>query len=57
MRFLAFTALALLAFAVVLGGVVSGFRGNHVSKSADAMALGGARPPRAPAAPPALPAK
>jgi hypothetical protein len=54
-RFLGFAALALLVFAVVLGGVVWGFRDNHVSKSADAMALVGSSPPRTP--PPAAPTK
>jgi hypothetical protein len=38
-RFLGFAALALLIFAVVLGGVVVGFRHNHVARSADAMSL------------------
>ena len=56
-RFLAFAALAVLAFAVVLAAVVMGFRGNHVSQSADAMALVRSSAPQAPAAPPAIPAK
>jgi hypothetical protein len=38
-RFLGFLALALLALAVVVGGVVVGFRQNDVPKSADAMSL------------------
>ena len=38
-RFVGFAALALIAFALVLGGVVVGFRQNHVAKSADAMVL------------------
>ena len=40
-RFLAFTALALLVFAIVVGRMVVGFHGNDVSKSADAMTLVG----------------
>jgi succinate dehydrogenase hydrophobic anchor subunit len=36
-RFLAFTAVALVTFAVVLIAVVAGFRGAHVAKSADAV--------------------
>jgi hypothetical protein len=51
-RFLAYAALALLAFAVVLGGVVLGFRANHVARSADAMALVHPPPARIMAAPP-----
>lgn len=38
-RFIGFAALALLVFAIVLGGVVGGFRQNQVAKSADAMTL------------------
>lgn len=56
-RFLVFTALALLAFGVVLFGVVVGFRDNHVYRGADAMTLVGPRQPRASAAPPAVPGK
>ena len=56
-RFVAFAALALLAFAVVLGGVVVGFRQNHVAKSADAMALVPSSPPQVPAVPSAVPTK
>jgi hypothetical protein len=51
-RFLTFTGLALLAFVIVLGGVVAGFRGNHVQRSADAMSLVQPRVPRIMAAPP-----
>jgi len=40
-RFLGFTALALLVFAIVVGRMVVGFRGNDVSKGADAMTLVG----------------
>jgi hypothetical protein len=42
-RFVGFVALALLAFAAVLGGVVVGFRHNEVAKSADAITLVPAR--------------
>ena len=38
-RFVAFLVLALLAFVVVMTGLVAGFRANHVAKSADAMVL------------------
>jgi len=38
-RFLGFAALALLAFGLVLSGVIYGFRHNDVAKSADAMTL------------------
>jgi hypothetical protein len=38
-RFLGFAALALLAFVVVMSGVIAGFRGNHVRRSADAISL------------------
>ena len=47
----------LVAFAVVLGGVVAGFRANHVERGADAMALVRPPPARIMAAPPASPAK
>jgi hypothetical protein len=50
-RFLGFAALALLIFAVVVGGLVWGLRDNHVAKSADAMALVQARPAPALATP------
>jgi hypothetical protein len=50
-RFLVFAAMALLAFAVVLGGVVMGFRENHVSKSADAMARMQSTSPQTPVGP------
>jgi hypothetical protein len=53
-RFLAYVALAVLAFGLVLGGVIAGFRDNHVSKSADAMALVRST---SPPAPPAVPVK
>jgi len=56
-RLVAFAALAVLAFAVVLGGVVAGFRANHVERGADAMALVRPPPARIMAAPPASPAK
>jgi len=52
-RFLIFAALGLLAFAIVLGGLVAGFRGERVSKSADAIVF--VQPqPRTPQAPPAV---
>jgi hypothetical protein len=38
-RFLTFAGLALLAFAVVVGGVIMGFRHSDVAQGADAMAL------------------
>ena len=38
-RFLGFTALALLVFAVVVGLVAAEFRHNDVAKSTDAMTL------------------
>jgi hypothetical protein len=38
-RFLALVALGLLAFVLVLAGVVAGFRNAQVAKSADAMSL------------------
>jgi len=56
-RFLAFTALAVLIFAIVVGRIVVGFRGNDVSKSADAMVRMAAPPRQAPVAPPTFPAK
>jgi len=48
-RLLAFTFLGILALAAVLIGVVAGFRGNHVSKSADAIVFTGE--PATPASP------
>ena len=36
-RLLAFAFVALLSFMAVLIGIVAGFRGNHVARSADAM--------------------
>jgi hypothetical protein len=56
-RFLAFTGLALLAVAIVLGGVALGFRQNHVAKSADAMVLVPSAPSQTPMPPPAFPTK
>lgn len=50
-RFLAFAGLALLAFAIVVTGVIAGFRQNHVAKSADAMTLPAPARPPTPAAP------
>jgi hypothetical protein len=38
-RFIGFAALALLVLAVVLSGVIGGFRQNQVARSADAMTL------------------
>jgi hypothetical protein len=55
-RFLTLAALGLLAFVVVLSGLVAGFREDRVSKSADAMALVQSQP-RTPVAPPAVPVK
>ena len=52
-RFLAFAALGVLVFAVVLTVVVAGFRKNHVYRSADAVTLVRPSPPQASAAPPA----
>jgi len=51
-RFLTFAGLALLAFVIVLGAVVVGFRGNRVRRSADAMSLVQPAIPRVMAAPP-----
>jgi hypothetical protein len=51
-RFLAFVGLALLAFIVAVGGLVRGFRGNHVRTSADAMTYSHTPPARTPPAPP-----
>jgi hypothetical protein len=53
-RFLAFTALALLVSAVVLGRMVVGFRGSDVSRGADAMVRVGYPATEAPLAPPPL---
>jgi hypothetical protein len=53
-RFLAFTALALLISALVLGRMVVGFRGSDVSKGADAMARVGYPAAQAPLTPPPL---
>jgi hypothetical protein len=56
-RFLAFTGLALLAFGIVLIGLIAGIRRNHldVARSADAMTQPAAAQPRAPTPPPATP--
>jgi hypothetical protein len=54
-RFLGFTAIAVLLFAVVLAVVVAGFQENHVYRSADAVMLVRPSPPRVSAAPPAVP--
>ena len=56
-RFLAFTALGVLVFAVVLAVVVAGFRKNHVYRSADAVTLVQPSPARVMAAPPAGPGR
>jgi hypothetical protein len=56
-RFLAFTVVAVILFAIVLSGVIDGFRGNHVSTSADAMTFVHRAQPQAPAAPPAAPVR
>jgi hypothetical protein len=56
-RFLAFAALAVLAFSIVVGGVVLGFRRNHVREGADAMSLVQSSQPRAPAPPPLAPVR
>jgi|KBSMisStandDraft_5_1062788.scaffolds.fasta_scaffold2528941_1 hypothetical protein len=52
-RFLAFAALGVLVFAVVLTVVVAGFRKNQVYRSADAVTLVQPSPPQVSAAPPA----
>jgi hypothetical protein len=52
-RFLAFAALGVLVFAVVLTVVVAGFRKSHVYRSADAVSLVQPSPPQLSAAPPA----
>jgi hypothetical protein len=54
-RLLTFALLGLLAFTAVLIGVVAGFRGNHVSTSADAIVFTRPAQPRTLAAP--LPAR
>lgn len=56
-RFLAFTVLGVLVFAVVLSVVVAGFRKNQVYRSADAVTLVRPSPPQVAAAPPAGPAR
>jgi hypothetical protein len=53
-RFLAFTVLGVLVFAIVLGVIVAGFRKNHVYRSADAVTLVRPSPPQVSAAPPAV---
>jgi hypothetical protein len=50
-RFLAFAALGVLVFAVVMTVVVAGFRKNHVYRSADAVTLVQPSPPQVSAAP------
>ena len=55
-RFLAFAALGVLVFAVVLTVVVVGFRRADVYRSADAVTLVHPSPPQMLAAPPADPA-
>lgn len=52
-RFLVFTALAVLVFAVVMTVVVAGFRKNQVYRSADAVSLVQPSPPQVSAVPPA----
>jgi hypothetical protein len=56
-RFITFVALALLAFGLVVAGVVSGFRGHDVYRGADAMTLVRPAQPQMRAAPPAVPEK
>ena len=56
-RFVAFTALGMLVFAVVMAVVVAGFRKNHVYRSADAVTLVQPSPPQVSAAPPAGPVR
>lgn len=50
-RFVAFAALAILVFAVVMAVVVAGFRKNQVYRSADAVTLVRPSPPQMFAAP------
>jgi len=52
-RFIAFTALGMLVFAVVMAVVVAGFRKNHVYRSADAVTLVQPSPPQVSGTPPA----
>ena len=52
-RFLAFAALGVLVFAVVMTVVVAGFRKSHVYRSADAVTLVQPSPPQVSAVPPA----
>jgi hypothetical protein len=52
-RFLAFAALGVLVFTVVLTVVVAGFQRNHVYRSADAVTLVNPSPPQVSAEPPA----
>lgn len=56
-RFLVFTALAVLVFAVVMTVVVAGFRKNQVYRNADAVTLVQPSPPEVSAAPPARPTR
>ncbi len=53
-RFLVFTILGVLFFAVVMTVVLAGFRKNQVDRSADAVSLVQLSPPQVSAAPPAL---
>jgi len=50
-RFLAFVALGVLVFAIVMTVVVAGFRKNQVYRSADAVTLVQPSPPQVSAAP------
>jgi len=56
-RFLAFAALGVLVFAVVLTVVVAGFRKNHVCRDADAVSLVQPSLPQVSAAPAAASAR
>ena len=56
-RFLAFTTLGVLVFAVVLTVVVAGFRKNHAYRSADAVTLVQPSPAQVMAPPPAGPGR
>ena len=54
-RFLVFTILGVLFFAVVMTVFLAGFRKNQVYRSADAVTLVQPSPPQVSAAPPAGP--
>jgi len=56
-RFVAFTVLGVLVFAVVLAVVFAGFRKNDVYRSADAVSLVRPSAPQVLAPPPAGPAR